>query len=88
MYTRVFHICGHLNAESNVWMVHQSEIRARDQLKADVSVVHGNTALLTFIQKFEPRRSYCTHRGASFDESGFPCIFNAMVCRVLLECER
>lgn len=48
MFIRISHIYGHFNAESNVWKVHQSEIRARGQLKEDVSNVHGNTALLTY----------------------------------------
>lgn len=47
---------------------------------------------ISFIQKFEHAEALLLHilrfvsEEGPFDESRFPCIFNAMVCRALLEC--
>lgn len=72
----------------------QQGIRTRGHLKEDVSNVHGESVLLTFIQKFQHAEALLLHilrrviEENPFDESGFPCIFNTMVCRALLECGR
>lgn len=64
----------------------------RGQLTVDISNMNGNAVLLTFIEKFEHAEAFLLHilrrvsEGGPFDESGFPCIFNAMVCRALPQC--